>query len=63
MNFTKSLLALMMVIGMAFTVVACDGSAENAGERIDEAATDAGNTVEDLCEDAKEGMNAKDTDC
>jgi hypothetical protein len=25
--------------------------------------TDAGNAVEDTCEDIKEGANAKDTDC
>ena len=63
MNITKTLLALMMVVGLVFSVVACDGSAENAGERVDEAASDAGNAVEDLCEDVKEGVNAKDSDC
>jgi hypothetical protein len=44
---------------------ACEqkGPMERAGEKIDKAATDAGNAVEDACEDAKESMGAEDTDC
>ncbi|SBS35270.1 hypothetical protein MSP8887_03824 [Marinomonas spartinae] len=40
-----------------------DDKAHKAGEAIDDKATDAGNAVEDACEKAKEGMNAKDSDC
>lgn len=45
------------------TLAACDGDAENAGEKIDQSATDLGNKVEDACEDVKDGVNADDTDC
>ena len=54
-------MALLLV-----AVTACDtnqGPMEEAGEKIDETATDMGNKVEDACEEAKEGMNAQDTDC
>ena len=50
----------------AFTLLlaACgDGEAEDAGEKLDEMVTDAGNAVEDVCEDVKEGVDAKDKDC
>jgi predicted small secreted protein len=55
---------LILIIAAAF-VTACDndGPMERAGEKIDNAASDAGNAVEDACEDAKEGMGADDTDC
>ena len=61
----KNLMKLMFVAVFAFSVAACsdDGSAENAGEKVDEAMTDAGNAMEDTCEDVKEGMNAEDKDC
>lgn len=55
-------IALMSIFGLA----ACesnDSVAENAGEKIDEAYSDAANAVEDTCEDAKEGMNMEDQDC
>jgi len=42
---------------------ALSDKAHEAGEAIDDKATDAGNAVEDACEKAKEGMNAKDSDC
>ncbi|NVK75078.1 hypothetical protein C0J08_06355 [Marinomonas sp. CT5] len=35
----------------------------SAGESIEDTVTDTGNAIEDTCEEAKEGMNAKDTDC
>lgn len=57
--FTSTLLALTAV----FALSACDGEAENAGEKLDEVVTDAGNAVEDACEDVKEGVKAEDTDC
>jgi len=60
----KSLLKLATVSVFAMSVVACgDGEAENAGEELDEMVTDAGNAVEDACEDVKEGVDAKDDDC
>lgn len=57
--FTSTLLALTAV----FALSACDGEAENAGEKLDEVVTDAGNAVEDACEDVKEGVKAENTDC
>lgn len=60
----KSLLKLAAISVFAMSVFACgDGEAENAGEELDEIVTDAGNAVEDACEDVKEGVNAKDDDC
>jgi uncharacterized protein YjbJ (UPF0337 family) len=40
-----------------------DNHAEEAGERIDEAVTDVQNSVEDACENVKEGVNAEETNC
>ena len=58
------MLKALLVAGFAVSLAACgDGEAENAGEKLDEVVTDAGNAVEDACEDAKEGMNAEDKDC
>lgn len=57
--FTSTLLALTAV----FALSACDGEAETAGEKLDEVVTDAGNAVEDACEDVKEGVKAEDKDC
>ena len=54
-------MALLLV-----AVTACDtnqGPMEEAGEKIDETATDMGNKVEDACEEAKEGMNPQENDC
>lgn len=51
---------------LLLAIAACDanqGPMEEAGEKIDETTTDMGNKVEDACEEAKEGMGAKDTDC
>jgi len=63
MKFAKafSLIAIMLL-----SLTACDrdeGGMEEMGEKMDEAATDFGNAVEDGCEDMKEGVNADDTDC
>jgi hypothetical protein len=57
--FTTTLLALTAV----FALSACDGEAEDAGEKLDEIATDAGNAVEDACEDLKEAAKAENKDC
>ncbi|WP_416308737.1 hypothetical protein [Neptunicella sp. SCSIO 80796] len=64
MNFLKKLLAVAVMVASFAMVTACgDGEAENAGEKVDEAVTDAGNAVEDACEDVKESVDAKDKDC
>lgn len=61
----KSIIMQVLFVMFAVTgVVACEqGPAEKAGEKMDEAFEDAGNKAEDLCEDAKEGAGAKDSDC
>ena len=64
MTLTNLLFRLMLIAGLAFSVVACgDNDAEEAGETIDEVVTDAGNKVEDLCEDVKDKTDAEDKDC
>ena len=51
----KSLLKLLAAGTFALTLAACgDNNAEDAGEELDEIVTDAGNAVEDACEDVKE---------
>ena len=55
-----------MISIMLFAMTACDsndGAMEQVGEKIDKAATDLGNKVEDGCEELKEGLNAKDSNC
>lgn len=64
MKFLKLLANTLIVMTAVFGLAACnDGEAENAGEKVDEIVTDAGNAVEDACEDVKEGVKAEDTDC
>ncbi|MDR6984960.1 hypothetical protein J2X32_003616 [Rheinheimera pacifica] len=64
MTITNVLFRLMLVATLVFSVVACEkNNAEEAGEKIDEIATDVGNKVEDLCEDVKDKADAKDKDC
>lgn len=53
-----------LVAMLALSVVACeDNNAEDVGETIDEVVTDAGNKVEDVCEDVKDKADAEDEDC
>lgn len=60
----KTPLTLAAFLLSAFLVVGCDdGPMEDAGESIDDAASDFGNAVEDACEDVKEGVGAEDKDC
>ncbi|GAB2687082.1 hypothetical protein Q4574_03445 [Aliiglaciecola sp. 3_MG-2023] len=62
-NFKLTLKALF-IAGSVFAIAACEqGPAEEAGESVDEMVTDAGNALEDACEDVKEGANAEDKDC
>jgi hypothetical protein len=54
----------VIAIFASFFIMGCeDNHAEEAGERIDEAVTDVQNKVEDACEEVKEGVNAKETNC
>jgi predicted small secreted protein len=60
----KQIALVFVMIAMAFGLTACNESdAEEVGENIDQAINDAGNSVEDLCERAKEGLELKDQDC
>jgi hypothetical protein len=65
MKITLKKIAILMASALfVFTLAACDqGPAEEAGEKIDDVITDAGNAVEDACEDVKENAEAKDKDC
>lgn len=55
-----NLFLIVCVLG----IVGCEkDGAEGLGEKIDESARDAGNAIEDTCEDVKEGVGADDTDC
>ena len=63
MHISK-LLLLAAVTSLA--LAACDsndGMVEKAGQKLDNAATDAGNAIEDTCEDVKKNAGAKDTNC
>ncbi|MEX0963283.1 MAG: hypothetical protein WDZ52_04460 [Pseudohongiellaceae bacterium] len=44
-------LMTLLLAGLALTACDNNGSAENLGEDIDRAASDAGNAIEELCED------------
>ncbi len=62
----KNLSKVLVASAFALSLAACgdgDGEAEDAGEELDEIVTDAGNAVEDACEDVKEGVDAEDKDC
>ncbi|WP_439134995.1 hypothetical protein [Pseudomaricurvus sp.] len=62
----KHLLLLATLALTGLTLSACDvneGGPEELGENIEQTADDIGNDIEDACEEAKEGMNASDTDC
>ncbi|MBC3767697.1 hypothetical protein H8B19_17595 [Neptunicella marina] len=64
MTMFKKFIAMMFITVSATALTACgDGEAEKAGEKVDEMVTDAGNAVEDACEEVKEGVDAKDKDC
>ncbi|MET0379883.1 MAG: hypothetical protein ABW049_12905 [Spongiibacteraceae bacterium] len=61
-SVVRVLCAALLCVGMS----ACDrkeGPAEQVGEKLDKAATDIGNAVEDKCEEAKESAGASDTRC
>ena len=58
-------ISLLTLILAAMISTACErqGPFEEAGENLDEAVEDVQNSVEDACEDAKENLDADDTDC
>ncbi|QFT54664.1 hypothetical protein [Microbulbifer sp. THAF38] len=63
-NSMKKLSLVLLAAVFSFSLAACEEqSAETLGERIDNKAEQAGNQIEDACEEVKEGGNAKDTDC
>ena len=65
-KLSSPLIKTAFIATLLFSLSACDsndGPLESAGQKIDKAATDMGNAIEDTCEEAKEGMGAKDTDC
>ena len=54
----------VLLFAFIVSLTACeDGSAERLGENVDDAATDAGNAVEDLCEDIKDAAGADNKNC
>lgn len=60
----KQLSTVLLSAMFVFTLAACsDGPAEDAGEELDQVVTDAGNAVEDACEDMKEGADAENDNC
>ncbi|WP_340680235.1 hypothetical protein [Paraglaciecola sp.] len=63
MNKLKNLGLIALLLTSLGGLVACDDGAEDMGEKLDKTVTDAGNAVEDACEELKEGVDAKDTDC
>lgn len=65
MNARKPMLITTFALLLAGGLAGCEkkGPMEEAGEKIDNAATDIGNAVEDRCEEAKEAAGAEDTRC
>lgn len=64
MKNLKNLSVMAILLASLGLMTACsENNAESVGEKVDEVVTDAGNAVEDACEEAKEGVEAKDTDC
>ena len=64
MKLKNSLSITIIALFAVLALSACEqGPAENTGEKIDEVITDAGNAIEDACENVKEGVKAKDKDC
>jgi hypothetical protein len=64
MNKLKNLGLIALLLTSLGAMTACDSNnAEDMGEKLDKTVKDAGNAVEDACEDVKEGVDAKDTDC
>lgn len=55
---------LTLLFAATLTLTACErGPAESLGSDIDRAARDAGNAVEDLCEDILDAVDAARRNC
>ena len=63
MRSIKYLMTSLLTLIAVFTLTACTGNAQSTGEKIDDIAADVGNAVEDACENVKETLKAKHTDC
>ncbi|MCR9581063.1 hypothetical protein [Vibrio antiquarius] len=65
MRLTSLIYRIAAVFGLVFALAACseEGPMEQAGKKIDEAAEETQNAIEDECENIKENMNAEDQDC
>lgn len=64
MKLLKRIASTSLMLLLSMGLMACsDNKAENAGEKVDELLQDTGNAVEDVCEDVKEGIEAKNPDC
>lgn len=62
-NSTKYKSLAAIGAALLFLSACNEGPAEKAGENIDDAAVDVGNSIEDSCEEVKESLNAEDKDC
>ena len=64
-TISKSLIAMGFALVMLVNLNACEeeGPAEAAGENIDQMVEDAGNAIEDACENLKEEARAENPDC
>ncbi|MCH1919110.1 hypothetical protein L9G15_06635 [Shewanella sp. A3A] len=64
-NIILLIIAAVVVILLSATLIGGEDntSAEDIGEKIDNTMTDAGNAVEDKCEELKEQMGSKETNC
>jgi hypothetical protein len=55
---------LLAISSFVFLLSACsEGPAEQAGKKIDNAATDIQNNIEDACENVKDKLNTDNQDC
>lgn len=65
MDITRKMLIAAFAAIFSLGIAACDDrtDAEEVGEKIDEQLNDAGNAVEDACEEVKEKAGAEDEDC
>lgn len=65
MNRWKTAWAIMAIVGSGAFLTACEkeGPAERMGSKMDEAAEDVGNEIEDACEELKDKGGAENTNC
>jgi len=65
MNNKSMVYRFLSVFFITFMLAACseEGPMEQAGEKVDQVAEDAGNALEDSCENTKQELGAEDTDC